>query len=56
MTIYNVPERSPSAGVGGAARSVSALDSAAAQRARARALYSHMSRAKVTAGTASLRM
>ncbi|XP_013175650.1 PREDICTED: CLIP-associating protein [Papilio xuthus] len=48
-------ERSPGAGgMGGAARSVSALDSAAAQRARARALYSHMSRAKVTAGTASL--
>ncbi|KPJ16297.1 CLIP-associating protein [Papilio machaon] len=49
-------ERSPGAGMGGAARSVSALDSAAAQRARARALYSHMSRAKVTAGTASLPM
>ncbi|XP_045538310.1 CLIP-associating protein [Papilio machaon] len=50
----SVSERSPGAGMGGAARSVSALDSAAAQRARARALYSHMSRAKVTAGTASL--
>ncbi|XP_052757139.1 CLIP-associating protein isoform X2 [Galleria mellonella] len=44
-------ERSPG---GGAARSVSAVDAAAAQRARARALYSHMSRAKMAAGTASL--
>ncbi|XP_026331259.1 CLIP-associating protein-like, partial [Hyposmocoma kahamanoa] len=44
-------ERSPGAG---AARSVSAVDAAAAQRARARALYSHMSRAKMAAGTASL--
>ncbi|XP_049882539.1 CLIP-associating protein isoform X2 [Pectinophora gossypiella] len=48
----SVSERSPSAG--GAARSVSAVDAAAAQRARARALYSHMSRAKMAAGTASL--
>ncbi|CAH2056542.1 unnamed protein product, partial [Iphiclides podalirius] len=47
-------ERSPSAAAGATARSVSALDAAAAQRARARAIYSHMSRAKVTAGTASL--
>ncbi|XP_028167546.1 CLIP-associating protein-like [Ostrinia furnacalis] len=46
----SVSERSP----GGAARSVSAVDAAAAQRARARALYSHMSRAKMAAGTASL--
>ncbi|KAL0859319.1 hypothetical protein ABMA27_011121 [Loxostege sticticalis] len=51
--------RSPSASVSdrspvGAARSVSAVDAAAAQRARARALYSHMSRAKMAAGTASL--
>ncbi|CAH0716797.1 unnamed protein product, partial [Brenthis ino] len=45
-------ERSPSSG--GAARSVSALDAAAAQRARARALYSHLARSKVAAGTASL--
>uniref|UniRef100_A0A2A4K084 TOG domain-containing protein n=1 Tax=Heliothis virescens TaxID=7102 RepID=A0A2A4K084_HELVI len=52
--------RSPSASVsaerspgGGAARSVSALDAAAAQRARARALYSHMSRNKIPP-TASL--
>ncbi|CAH2084329.1 unnamed protein product [Euphydryas editha] len=45
-------ERSPSAS--GAARSVSALDAAAAQRARARALYSHLARSKVAAGTASL--
>ncbi|XP_047541349.1 CLIP-associating protein isoform X2 [Vanessa atalanta] len=53
-------ERYPKAGVpaerspGGAARSVSALDAAAAQRARARALYSHLARSKVAAGTASL--
>ncbi|CAG5005397.1 unnamed protein product [Parnassius apollo] len=48
-------ERSPNgSGGAGAARSVSALDAAAAQRARARALYSHMTRAKLTAGTASL--
>ncbi|XP_060808798.1 CLIP-associating protein isoform X2 [Amyelois transitella] len=52
--------RSPSASVsaeravGGAARSVSCVDPAAAQRARARALYSNMSRAKMAAGTASL--
>ncbi|XP_064075639.1 CLIP-associating protein isoform X3 [Vanessa tameamea] len=46
----SVSERSP----GGAARSVSALDAAAAQRARARALYSHLARSKVAAGTASL--
>ncbi|XP_072937577.1 CLIP-associating protein [Epargyreus clarus] len=46
-------ERSPGA-CGGAARSVSAVDAAAAQRARARALYSHLARAKVSAGTASL--
>ncbi|GBP40250.1 CLIP-associating protein [Eumeta japonica] len=45
-------ERSP--GAGGAARSVSAVDAAAAQRARARALYSHMTRAKMAHGTASL--
>ncbi|KAJ0170134.1 hypothetical protein K1T71_014062 [Dendrolimus kikuchii] len=45
--------RSP-AGGNGTARSVSAVDPAAAQRARARALYSHMSRAKMAAGTASL--
>ncbi|CAH0716796.1 unnamed protein product, partial [Brenthis ino] len=48
----SVSERSPSSG--GAARSVSALDAAAAQRARARALYSHLARSKVAAGTASL--
>ncbi|XP_052742849.1 CLIP-associating protein isoform X3 [Bicyclus anynana] len=47
----SVSERSPG---GGAARSVSALDAAAAQRARARALYSHLARSKVAAGTASL--
>ncbi|XP_041986016.1 CLIP-associating protein [Aricia agestis] len=51
--------RSPSASVSdraasGAARSVSALDAAAAQRARARALYSHLGRNKMAAGTASL--
>ncbi|CAH1643073.1 unnamed protein product [Spodoptera littoralis] len=53
--------RSPSASVsaerapgGVTARSVSALDAAAAQRARARALYSHMGRNKVPP-TASLR-
>ncbi|CAH0688475.1 unnamed protein product [Chilo suppressalis] len=49
----SVSDRSPS-GSGGTARSVSAVDAAAAQRARARALYSHMSRAKMAAGTASL--
>nr|XP_049697922.1 CLIP-associating protein isoform X5 [Helicoverpa armigera] len=43
-------DRSPA---GGTARSVSALDAAAAQRARARALYSHMSRNKIPP-TASL--
>ncbi|KAI5634701.1 CLIP-associating protein [Phthorimaea operculella] len=48
----SVSERSPSAV--GTTRSVSAVDAAAAQRARARALYSHMSRAKMQAGTASL--
>ncbi|KAJ2939326.1 hypothetical protein O0L34_g13423 [Tuta absoluta] len=48
----SVSERSPSAT--GTTRSVSAVDAAAAQRARARALYSHMSRAKMQAGTASL--
>ncbi|XP_050359201.1 CLIP-associating protein [Nymphalis io] len=47
----SVSERSPG---GGAARSQSALDAAAAQRARARALYSHLARAKVAAGSASL--
>ncbi|XP_063544536.1 CLIP-associating protein [Cydia strobilella] len=47
----SVSDRSPS---GAAARSVSAVDAAAAQRARARALYSHMTRAKMAAGTASL--
>ncbi|XP_047038028.1 CLIP-associating protein isoform X3 [Helicoverpa zea] len=46
----SVSDRSPA---GGTARSVSALDAAAAQRARARALYSHMSRNKIPP-TASL--
>lgn len=46
----SVSERSPS---NITARSVSALDANAAQRARARALYSHMSRAKIPP-TASL--
>ncbi|XP_045530790.1 CLIP-associating protein isoform X2 [Pieris brassicae] len=48
--------RSPSASVsaGVAARSVSAVDAAAAQRAKARAMYSHLARNKVAAGTASL--
>lgn len=36
-------------------RSVSAVDTAAAQRARARAQYSNLARLKVTSGTASLR-
>lgn len=36
-------------------RSVSAVDTAAAQRARARAQYSNLARMKVTSGTASLR-
>ncbi|KAL5286274.1 CLASP1 family protein [Megaselia abdita] len=40
----------PSAGF----RSVSAVDTAAAQRARARAQYSNLARMKVTSGTASL--
>lgn len=39
----------------GNVRSVSALDTAAVQRARARQQYSTMARLKVTAGTASLR-
>ncbi|XP_026736915.1 CLIP-associating protein isoform X2 [Trichoplusia ni] len=46
----SVSDRSPG---GVSARSVSALDAAAAQRARARALYSHMSRNKIPP-TASL--
>ncbi|XP_053621346.1 CLIP-associating protein isoform X2 [Plodia interpunctella] len=52
--------RSPSASVsaeramGATARSVSCVDPAAAQRARARALYSNMCRGKMAAGTASL--
>ncbi|XP_050673521.1 CLIP-associating protein isoform X2 [Leptidea sinapis] len=51
--------RSPSASVsdrsgGVAARSVSAVDASAAQRARARAMYSQIARNKVAAGTASL--
>ncbi|KAL4712183.1 hypothetical protein ACJJTC_011044 [Scirpophaga incertulas] len=49
----SVSDRSPN-GVGVNARSVSAVDAAAVQRARARALYSHMGRAKMAAGTASL--
>lgn len=36
-------------------RSVSAVDTAAAQRARARAQYSNMSRLKISSGAASLR-
>lgn len=36
-------------------RSVSAVDSNAAQRARARAQYANMNRLKMTPGTASLR-
>lgn len=40
----------------GNVRSISALDTAAVQRARARQQYSTMARLKVTAGTASLRM
>lgn len=44
-------EYSPEAGF----RSISAVDTAAVQRARARAQYSNMARMKVTAGTASLR-
>ncbi|XP_045489892.1 CLIP-associating protein isoform X2 [Pieris rapae] len=43
-----------SARAGVAARSVSAVDAAAAQRAKARAVYSHLARNKVAAGTASL--
>lgn len=39
----------------GNVRSISALDTAAVQRARARQQYSTMARLKVTAGTASLR-
>lgn len=39
----------------GNVRSVSALDTAAVQRARARQQYSTMARLKVTSGTASLR-
>lgn len=36
-------------------RSVSAVDTAAAQRARARAQYSNMARLKISSGAASLR-
>uniref|UniRef100_A0A182WIQ9 TOG domain-containing protein n=1 Tax=Anopheles minimus TaxID=112268 RepID=A0A182WIQ9_9DIPT len=42
------------AGASGGFRSVSAVDTAAAQRARARAQYSTLARLKVTSGTASL--
>ncbi|XP_049292643.1 CLIP-associating protein isoform X7 [Anopheles funestus] len=42
------------AGAAGGFRSVSAVDTAAAQRARARAQYSTLARLKVTSGTASL--
>ncbi|XP_035911783.1 CLIP-associating protein isoform X7 [Anopheles stephensi] len=45
---------SVSAGAAGGFRSVSAVDTAAAQRARARAQYSTLARLKVTSGTASL--
>ncbi|CAG9134185.1 unnamed protein product [Plutella xylostella] len=48
----SVSDRSPAPTAG---RSVSALDAAAAQRARARAMYSHMGRAKLHSNTASLR-
>uniref|UniRef100_A0A182LSK9 TOG domain-containing protein n=1 Tax=Anopheles culicifacies TaxID=139723 RepID=A0A182LSK9_9DIPT len=41
-------------GASGGFRSVSAVDTAAAQRARARAQYSTLARLKVTSGTASL--
>uniref|UniRef100_A0A182X6D3 TOG domain-containing protein n=1 Tax=Anopheles quadriannulatus TaxID=34691 RepID=A0A182X6D3_ANOQN len=41
-------------GAAGGFRSVSAVDTAAAQRARARAQYSTLARLKVTSGTASL--
>lgn len=41
--------------ISGNVRSISALDTAAVQRARARQQYSTMARLKVTAGTASLR-
>lgn len=44
------PATAPSAGF----RSVSAVDTAAVQRARARAQYSNLARLKVTSGTASL--
>ncbi|XP_041774299.1 CLIP-associating protein isoform X4 [Anopheles merus] len=44
----------PPAGAAGGFRSVSAVDTAAAQRARARAQYSTLARLKVTSGTASL--
>ncbi|KAG7312583.1 hypothetical protein JYU34_000886 [Plutella xylostella] len=47
----SVSDRSPAPTAG---RSVSALDAAAAQRARARAMYSHMGRAKLHSNTASL--
>lgn len=40
---------------GGGFRSISAVDTAAAQRARVRAQYSNLARLKVTSGTASLR-
>nr|XP_032525396.1 CLIP-associating protein isoform X1 [Danaus plexippus plexippus]XP_032525397.1 CLIP-associating protein isoform X1 [Danaus plexippus plexippus]XP_032525398.1 CLIP-associating protein isoform X1 [Danaus plexippus plexippus]XP_032525399.1 CLIP-associating protein isoform X1 [Danaus plexippus plexippus]XP_032525400.1 CLIP-associating protein isoform X1 [Danaus plexippus plexippus] len=46
-------DRSPATGCV-SSRSVSAVDAAAAQRARARAVYSHLARTKVAAGSASL--
>lgn len=49
-----ISDRSPATGCV-SSRSVSAVDAAAAQRARARAVYSHLARTKVAAGSASLR-
>ncbi|XP_035911778.1 CLIP-associating protein isoform X2 [Anopheles stephensi] len=48
------PPLAARAGAAGGFRSVSAVDTAAAQRARARAQYSTLARLKVTSGTASL--
>ncbi|XP_055625221.1 CLIP-associating protein isoform X3 [Toxorhynchites rutilus septentrionalis] len=47
-------EQPPTMSIRAGLRSVSAVDTAAAQRARARAQYSNMARMKISSGTASL--
>uniref|UniRef100_A0A182K2B0 TOG domain-containing protein n=1 Tax=Anopheles christyi TaxID=43041 RepID=A0A182K2B0_9DIPT len=52
--VRDITSQTSTAGAAGGFRSVSAVDTAAAQRARARAQYSTLARLKVTSGTASL--